>query len=90
MIMQARKLFFQEIAFAEIVIKDSGVGIEKSDLQKIFDPFFTTRSVGTGLGLAVVNRIIENWKGNIRVSSESSHGTTFTITFPIEVLYCKR
>lgn len=90
MVMQARKLFFQEIAFAEIVIKDSGVGIEKSDLQKIFDPFFTTRSVGTGLGLAVVNRIIENWKGNIRVSSESGHGTTFTITFPIEVLYCKR
>lgn len=90
LVMEARKIFFQEVAFVEIVIKDSGRGIEKTDLQYIFDPFFTTRSVGTGLGLAVVNRIVENWKGNIRVSSEPGQGTTFTIMFPVEVLYCKR
>ncbi|MBW6485727.1 MAG: PAS domain S-box protein [Syntrophobacterales bacterium] len=66
----------------QIRISDDGCGIDKIDLRRIFEPFYTTREVGTGLGLAVVSRIIENWQGTITVESESGKGTTFAITFP--------
>jgi len=66
----------------QIRISDDGCGIDKIDLRRIFEPFYTTREVGTGLGLAVVSRIIENWQGTIAVESESGKGTTFAITFP--------
>jgi two-component system sensor histidine kinase PilS (NtrC family) len=89
LILEADRVLLKGIDSAEIVIKDTGSGIEKNDLRKIFDPFYTTRTVGTGLGLAVVSRIIENWMGTIRVSSEPEQGTTFTVTFPRQVLYCK-
>ncbi len=89
LILEAKNVLLEGIDSVEIVIKDSGNGIEKKDLQKIFDPFYTTRTVGTGLGLAVVSRIIENWMGTITVNSEPKQGTTFTVTFPVQVLYCK-
>jgi two-component system sensor histidine kinase PilS (NtrC family) len=89
LILEAKNVLHKGIDSVEIVIKDSGNGIEKKDLQKIFDPFYTTRTVGTGLGLAVVSRIIENWMGTIAVNSEPKQGTTFTVIFPRQVLYCK-
>ncbi len=89
LMLEAKNVLLEGIDSVEIVIKDSGNGIEKKDLQKIFDPFYTTRTVGTGLGLAVVSRIMENWMGTIAVNSEAKQGTTFTVTFPRQVLYCK-
>ncbi len=67
-----------------IIIKDTGLGIIKTDLHKIFDPFFTLKSGGTGLGLAIVHRIVENHHGEIEVISELEKGTTFRIYLPLK------
>lgn len=67
----------------EIEIADNGCGISVENVNKIFEPFFTTRTDGTGLGLAVSYGIIENHRGNIRVSSKLGEGTRFVIDFPI-------
>ena len=67
----------------KLVISDSGVGIEKENLAKIFNPFFTTSSRGTGLGLAMVRRMVEVHGGSIEVKSELNKGTDFTISLPI-------
>ncbi|VAV83859.1 hypothetical protein MNBD_DELTA01-1559 [hydrothermal vent metagenome] len=65
-----------------VVVADTGVGIAKGDLGKIFDPFFSTRDGGTGMGLALVHRMIEEHGGVIDVSSNSGEGTRFTVTMP--------
>jgi PAS domain S-box-containing protein len=67
-----------------IDIKDNGIGIPKNNLTKIFDPFFTTKLDGTGLGLAMAKRIINQHGGIIQVESESNEGTTFSIILPIQ------
>jgi signal transduction histidine kinase len=68
-----------------ISIMDNGPGIPHDILSRIFDPFFTTKKVGegTGIGLDIVNRIIKNHNGEIRVNSEPGH-TEFTVTLPLE------
>lgn len=71
--------------WVEILFADTGGGIQKGDLPKIFYPFFTTKSSGSGLGLSIVQRIIEEHAGEIRVES-SSKGTTFFITLPLDEL----
>jgi two-component system, NtrC family, sensor kinase len=69
--------------FIEIIISDTGCGINKNDLEKIFDPFFSTKGQkGTGLGLSVIWGIIDNHKGKISVDSEKGQGTSFTINLP--------
>jgi signal transduction histidine kinase len=69
----------------EVSIQDSGSGIPPEHLPRIFDPFFTTKppGKGTGMGLSVVRRIIENHQGKIWVESELEKGTTFTFSLPI-------
>ncbi len=68
----------------EIIISDTGPGIEESLLEKIFDPFFTTKATGegTGLGLSVSYAIVKEHKGSIRVTSTPESGATFTLRFP--------
>jgi len=66
-----------------IVFKDNGSGIPPADLPYIFDPFFTTKDNGTGLGLSLTKKIIQNHNGTISVFSGKS-GTTFTITLPVK------
>lgn len=70
--------------FAEITIRDTGCGIPQEHLAKIFAPFFTTKSRGTGLGLAVVKKIIERHQGIIEVHSKVGEGTEFLIRLPIK------
>ncbi|MFQ5632683.1 MAG: ATP-binding protein, partial [bacterium] len=70
--------------FAEIKIADTGVGISRKNLTQIFDPFFTTKTQGSGLGLSIVYRIIEEHNGDIQVESEVGEGTTFKILLPTE------
>jgi signal transduction histidine kinase len=67
-----------------IVIADNGPGIEKEHLSQIFEPFYTTRFKGTGLGLPMVHRIIEEHGGNIVLDSRVGEGTTFIINLPVE------
>lgn len=65
------------------VVSDTGKGIAQSNLKKLFDPFFTTREKGTGLGLAVVHKIIELHEGQIEVESQVGQGTTFRLYLPV-------
>lgn len=68
-----------------IEIADTGTGIEKEVLKKMFSPFFTTKKEGegTGLGLSVVNKIVDNHGGFITVDSVVGKGTTFKIFLPV-------
>ncbi len=69
-----------------IEIQDSGNGIPADVLPKIFDPFFTTKEVGkgTGMGLSISYKIIQQHHGRIEVDTEAGVGTVFTIDLPIE------
>jgi two-component system sporulation sensor kinase C len=62
-----------------IIFEDTGQGIEETNLEKIFDPFFTTKNDGTGLGLPIIYRIIEDHKESINVKSSLGKGTFFEI-----------
>lgn len=68
----------------EITIRDSGIGMTDEVKQRIFEPFFTTKEVGegTGLGMAIVFKIIESHHGKIQVESEPGKGAAFIITLP--------
>jgi signal transduction histidine kinase len=63
-------------------VQDTGKGIDPETLAKIFDPFFTTKDKGTGLGLAVINKIIVDHQGTIGVKSTPGEGSTFTVNLP--------
>ena len=65
-----------------ITIQDNGFGIPPENLNRLFEPFFTTKSNGTGLGLPITRRIVEEHRGTISVTSELHQGTRFIITLP--------
>jgi signal transduction histidine kinase len=65
-------------------VSDTGGGIPLALREKIFDPFFTTESDGSGIGLAIAQRIIHDHNGAIRVGSNEWGGAEFTIELPIE------
>lgn len=69
-----------------IRIQDTGCGIETKRLPKIFEPFYTTRDTGTGLGLAVVNRILQGYHGKIDVQSEEGKGAACIIWLPSKMI----
>lgn len=66
----------------EITVRDTGPGIPADQIDKIFNPFFTSKEKGTGLGLAVSNKIIEDQGGSLSLKSERGFGTSMTITLP--------
>jgi two-component system, NtrC family, sensor histidine kinase HydH len=63
-------------------VQDTGKGMERETLEKIFNPFFTTKDNGTGLGLAVINKIVIDHQGTIGVESTPGAGSTFTVKLP--------
>jgi PAS domain S-box-containing protein len=69
-----------------ISITDGGTGIDSEHISKIFDPFFTLKANGTGLGLALVKKIIIMHQGRIEVYSKPGKGTRFTIHLPIRTI----
>ena len=69
---------------AVIEVQDNGVGISEKDQERIFEPFFSTKGQrGTGLGLAVTRKIVEEHNGRIELISKLGQGTTFRIKLPI-------
>ncbi len=69
---------------AEVEVVDDGEGIAAAHMPRVFDPFFTTRppGAGTGLGLAVVHRVVSDHRGEVTVTSSPGEGATFRITLP--------
>jgi signal transduction histidine kinase len=71
----------------KVVVADSGPGVPWNDRERVFDPFFTTKEPGkgTGLGLAVVSRIVESVGGAVWVRDAREGGAAFTLLFPVAV-----
>ena len=71
-------------SFVAVSITDTGSGIAPNDLERIFEPFFTTKQVGqgTGLGLSQVFGFVKQSGGEVAVTSQLGHGTTFTLYLP--------
>jgi len=66
-----------------IMIKDTGVGMDDEQIERLGKPYFTTKGQkGTGLGMMVAFRVIEELEGKISVKSEKGRGTAFTIYLP--------
>lgn len=70
-------------AAVRVTFSDTGRGIARTVVPQIFTPFFTTKPRGTGLGLAVVKKIIDDHQGTIDVQSDHAAGTSFVITLPV-------
>ena len=77
---QLKQVSRNEISISFI---DEGCGINKEDMDKLFTPFYTTKEDGTGLGLIVTKKIIEDHQGKIRVESELNKGTKVELILPI-------
>ena len=73
----------RERHWLEIDVLDEGIGIPSKHMSRIFDPFFTTKSGGTGLGLTVTHKIIEDHNGRIEVESRENQGTMFRVLLPL-------
>lgn len=69
---------------ALVIVLDRGVGIAPEVMPRIFDPFFTTRRAGTGVGLAIVNNIVQGLGGSISVESRPGAGSEFRVTLPLD------
>ncbi len=79
---QIRVELAQRDQFVAISVTDTGRGIAPENLANIFRPFFTTKGQGTGLGLSLARRIVEDHGGRIEVSSQVGAGTRFTVWLP--------
>lgn len=75
---------FKKTDYLAIGVADNGVGIKKEHLSRIFDRYYTTKETGTGLGLAVVERIMAAHGGTLTVDSVEGEGTNFTMYFPLQ------
>jgi signal transduction histidine kinase len=66
----------------ELVVEDSGPGIEPGEMEKIFEPLYSTKSFGVGLGLPNVQQIMEQHGGGIKLDSEPGSGARMVLWFP--------
>jgi two-component system, NtrC family, sensor histidine kinase HydH len=79
---RARREVHGQREMLRIDVADQGCGIPTELVHRVFEPFFTTKAQGTGLGLAVVKRIIEEHHGELSLESAPGRGTTFTFRLP--------
>ncbi len=78
-----KTLFQAEDGMVQLAIGDTGIGISEEIIPKIFKPFYTTKAKGAGLGLAIVEKITQEHKGKVSISSKGGMGTTVEISLPI-------
>jgi len=69
--------------YVETTIEDDGIGMDKETKDRIFEAFFTTKAKGTGLGMLVAAKLVEENRGQIEVESELNKGSKFSIIFPL-------
>jgi signal transduction histidine kinase len=67
----------------EVSVTDTGAGMDEEELGRLFEPFYTTKSGGTGLGLTIVSRLLEQNGGHVTVSSVKGEGSTFSMRLPL-------
>ncbi len=77
--------FAKRSGFMEVTVSDTGEGIKKEDLPRIYDPYFTSKPAGTGLGLAVAQKIMDAHGGVIHMESQTGKGTRATLRFSLPV-----
>jgi len=73
--------------FIKIKVEDNGTGMSKETLNNIFEPFYTTKAQGTGLGMFIVNNIVDSYKGEILINSEINRGTSIEIYLPLDTKF---
>jgi len=73
----------REAQFCRLSVRDTGKGISKQDSQNIFTPYFTTKATGTGLGLPIVERIVNDHGGSVWFNTAEGIGTTFYVDLPV-------
>lgn len=74
-----------KLQIVRLEVSDNGIGIPDEDKGRLFEPYFSTKKTGTGLGLTIVNAIITDHNGYIRVRDNKPKGTTFLIELPVRV-----
>jgi len=79
----------QDPGFVCLEVTDSGCGIPGDQLGRIFEPYFTTKEEGSGLGLVIVERLVNSHGGDLAVSSAPGKGTTITVRIPVPAKYGK-
>jgi signal transduction histidine kinase len=72
------------LAYQQVRVSDTGIGIPRGQMSKLFDPFFSTRPGGTGLGLSISQTIMQEHGGSIEIASREGRGTTVLLNFPME------
>jgi signal transduction histidine kinase len=75
---------YQGTTYMALTVRDNGAGMSKLQTEKIFAPFLTTKQHGTGIGLAIVQKIMENHRGKVLVTSKKGRGTKFRLLVPLE------
>jgi two-component system nitrogen regulation sensor histidine kinase NtrY len=80
-----RTKYDSKLQIVRLEVSDDGRGIPDEDKERLFEPYFSTRKSGTGLGLTIVNAIISDHNGYIRVRDNKPKGTTFLIELPVRV-----
>jgi nitrogen fixation/metabolism regulation signal transduction histidine kinase len=68
----------------QLIIQDNGKGMDEETVRQVFQPYFTTKKQGTGLGMAMVHKIIETHRGSIEIESVPGEGTRIRIRFPVQ------
>jgi signal transduction histidine kinase len=74
---------FEGEPYMALSVRDNGEGMSPAQINNLFAPFLTTKETGTGIGLAIVKKIMENHQGKVQVESKLGQGTKFKLLFPI-------